>query len=115
MNFPAFRRNWIADEREFAGVLAGYHLECFTGSRDFTRLRACQDWVPFGSNMDDQTNAGMKAALRVLSAIAEKRTPDPKDEADLWKYVTTLIANTPIDEVACEVIEHALKVRAKAR
>jgi hypothetical protein len=56
----------------------------------------------------------MNTALRVLKAITEKREPDSTDVDEL-RHLAPLPADTPIDELACEVIQQALKRRAAAR
>jgi hypothetical protein len=56
----------------------------------------------------------MKVALRVLSAISEGRVPSSADIAQLRAYVPDSAA-AAADEVACEVIQQALKSRAAAR
>jgi hypothetical protein len=56
----------------------------------------------------------MKTALRVLTAICEKRQPDPADVQDLRHYAP-LLAHCPIDEVACEVIHQSLRICAGIR
>ncbi len=56
----------------------------------------------------------MKAALRVLSALTEKQPPDPSDLSVLLQYAP-LQKDTPPDELACEVIQRAIRTRAEAR
>ena len=56
----------------------------------------------------------MKTALRVLTAINERRYPDPEDVHALRRYAPNA-ASLPVDELACEVIQQAMKVRAKIR
>ena len=56
----------------------------------------------------------MKLALRVLTAICEKREPDAADAEELRHYAP-LLGRLPIDEVACEVIQQWLRIRAGGR
>jgi hypothetical protein len=55
----------------------------------------------------------MKVALRVLSALTEKRPPDPADIEELRRYAP--LANGSLDELACDVIQEAVKHREHAR
>lgn len=58
---------------------------------------------------------GMEArmiALRVLTAIVEKRHPDPIDVQALRAYAPAA-ATAPEDELACDVIQQAITVRAR--
>lgn len=61
-----------------------------------------------------QTVTALAVALRVLSAINEKRYPDPKDVDELRRWAP-LSADVPIDELACEVIQQAINRRAQVR
>jgi hypothetical protein len=63
--------------------------------------------------MDDSI-AAMKTALRVLTAIIEKRTPETTDIEPL-RQMALLPADAPLDEVACEVIQQAVRIRAADR
>ncbi len=56
----------------------------------------------------------MKVALRVLTAVTERTPADEADLAELRRYAPDA-ANLPPDELACEVIQRALKARAMAR
>lgn len=56
----------------------------------------------------------MKVALRVLTALNEKQTPNPQDLAELGR-LAPLLNGLPPDELACEVIQLALKHRAEVR
>jgi DNA-binding NarL/FixJ family response regulator len=56
----------------------------------------------------------MKIALRVLTAITEKRNPDPDDLQELHRLAPLQPGASP-DELACEVIQQAIKRRADAR
>ena len=56
----------------------------------------------------------MQLALRVLTALTEKRYPDPDDVAKLRELAPGARAKTA-DELACEVIHKALKQRAEVR
>jgi hypothetical protein len=52
----------------------------------------------------------MKTALRVLTAIVEKRCPEPADVGDLRRQ-SSLSADAPADELAWDVMRQALKKR----
>jgi len=54
----------------------------------------------------------MKTALRVLTAIVERREPASHDVEDLVRYRGTG-SGLPPDELACEVIQRATKVRVR--
>jgi hypothetical protein len=56
----------------------------------------------------------MKLSLRVLSALNEKRDPDPTDVEQL-RALAPFVADLPPDELACEVISRALQHRAHVR
>jgi hypothetical protein len=51
-------------------------------------------------------------ALRVLRAVTERRYPDPDDIAALQR-LAPYAGPMPVDELACELIEQALRHRAK--
>lgn len=61
-----------------------------------------------------QSLAAMKTALRVLTALSERRVPEPAD-VDALKNYAPLLGNLSVDELACDVIQQALKRRAEAR
>lgn len=61
-----------------------------------------------------QSLEAMQLALRVLTAVTEKRHPDPEDVAKLRQLAPHAAAKTP-DELACEVIQNALRHRAGIR
>jgi hypothetical protein len=54
----------------------------------------------------------MELALRVLTAITQKHNPNPEDVERLRREVARDKADLPIDELACEVIQHALEQEA---
>ena len=56
----------------------------------------------------------METALRVLTAITEKHHPDSIDIDELRK-LSPALAHLPPDELACSVIQQALKRRAELR
>lgn len=62
----------------------------------------------------DTAAGALKAALRVLSAVGDSQEPDSHDVETLRRYAPEFYA-APVDEVACEVIQQALRVRAKMR
>jgi hypothetical protein len=55
----------------------------------------------------------MKTALRVLTAIVEKRCPEPADVGDLRRQ-SSLSADASPDELAWDVMRQALKKRDAA-
>ena len=57
----------------------------------------------------------MKTALRVLTALTEKREPDPADVTSLRNYAGPQPENVALDEFACTIIQQALKRRAEIR
>ncbi len=57
----------------------------------------------------------MKVALRVLTALTEKRAADEKDIAELRALAGPSSEGLPPDELACEVIQLALRHRAQVR
>ena len=57
----------------------------------------------------------MKVALRVLTALSEKRIPSAKDVEELGSYAGPQPAHMELDEFACEVIQTALRNRAEKR
>jgi hypothetical protein len=52
--------------------------------------------------------AAMEAALRVLTAITERRPPNPADVAELHSFAPDTQDVAP-DELACEVIQQAIR------
>jgi len=56
----------------------------------------------------------LKVALRVLTAVSEKREADPADVAALRRFAP-LLADGPLDELACDVIQQGLRRRAAMR
>ena len=58
--------------------------------------------------------AAMTIALRVIMAITDRQLPTPEDIEEL-RRLAPLFAHMPADELACEVIQLALKKRAKER
>jgi hypothetical protein len=58
----------------------------------------------------------MELALRVLTALTEKRNPSPEDANRLRAIAAaTGTCEMPLDDLACEVIQQALKHRAQVR
>jgi hypothetical protein len=56
----------------------------------------------------------LKTALRVLTAISERTNPEPADIETLKSYAP-LLADAPDDELACDVIQQAIRRRADVR
>jgi hypothetical protein len=56
----------------------------------------------------------MQTALRVLTALTEKREANPADVEELRRLAPG-DPDVPLDELACEVIQLAIKAREKAR
>ncbi|HEY3827292.1 MAG TPA: hypothetical protein VGL82_22215 [Bryobacteraceae bacterium] len=63
--------------------------------------------------MDDTFDA-MMIAVRVLTAVNEKRQPDAADLGYLRQF-SPPAAHLPCDELACEVIQQIIKQRAEVR
>jgi hypothetical protein len=63
--------------------------------------------------MQDGINA-MKTALRVLTAVTKMQNPEPADLDELRRLAPSL-ADSPIDELACAVIQQAIKRREAIR
>jgi hypothetical protein len=61
-----------------------------------------------------QSLTAMNLALRVLSAFTERRQADPQDLATLRELAPDA-ADMPADELACEVIQRAIRHRAEVR
>jgi len=57
----------------------------------------------------------MKTALRVLTALAERRSPSPADIEELREIAHQQRVDTPLDEIACDVIQVALQHRESER
>ena len=55
----------------------------------------------------------MHVALRVLTAVTEKRRPDAGDVAEL-RGLAPLLADQPLDDLARHIIEEALKKQRKS-
>jgi hypothetical protein len=64
--------------------------------------------------MQDSLDA-MKLALRVLTALTEHRHLEVDEVATLRALAGPKLQSMPLDELACEVIQAALKHRAAAR
>lgn len=64
--------------------------------------------------MQDSLSA-MQAALRVLTALNDKRPPTEGDLDALARFAGPQPANLPLDEYACDVIQKALRHRAERR
>jgi hypothetical protein len=60
----------------------------------------------------EQSTAALAVALRVLTAVNQKRHPDESDVTEL-RRLAPLFANEPLDVLACEVIQQALKRRSE--
>jgi hypothetical protein len=56
----------------------------------------------------------LKVALRVLTAISEHHEPDLADVDRLRAYAP-LLSDASLDELACDVIQQALRRRNEAR
>lgn len=62
----------------------------------------------------EPSKAAMKAALRVLTALSERRKPDQSDLDELHWYAPA-DRPRPVDELVCEAIQRALKDREEKR
>ena len=58
--------------------------------------------------------AALKVAVRVLTAILEHYKPNSSDVEKLRRFAP-LLADRPIDELACEVVHAELKRREEKR
>ena len=62
----------------------------------------------------EPSKAAMKAALRVLTALSEHQPPNQSDVDELHWYAPA-DRERPIDEIACDAIQRALKERDETR
>ncbi len=62
-----------------------------------------------------QSLHAMQTALRVLSALTEKRTPKESDVEELIRIAGAKPAGMGLDEFACDVIQKALNHRSEIR
>jgi hypothetical protein len=62
----------------------------------------------------EQPLDALKLALRVLSAISERQAPEAHDVQELRRLAPAL-GDGPLDELACDVIQQALRRRAEVR
>lgn len=63
----------------------------------------------------EQSLKAMTVALRVLTALGiEKRPPDPADVEEL-KRLAPLRSDAPLEELACDVIQQAVKRNEEIR
>jgi hypothetical protein len=63
----------------------------------------------------DPSLKAIETALRILGAITEHNEPNSADVEELKRFSPFAPEDTPIDEIACEVVAQALKARAAAR
>lgn len=57
----------------------------------------------------------MQTALRILSALTEKREPDATDVSELERYIGPKPNAVDLDEWVCNAITKAIKHRTAAR
>ena len=57
------------------------------------------------------TMASIDTATRVLMAIMDKGKPEPCDVEELRRFAPDC-SDLPVDELACEVVQRAVKRRA---
>jgi len=62
----------------------------------------------------EQAVETLRLALRVLMAIIDRRCPEPHDVAALQRLAPSG-EPTPLDELACDLIQKAVQQRATAR
>jgi hypothetical protein len=62
----------------------------------------------------EPSKAAMKAALRVLTALSDRREPDQADVDELHWYAPSE-RERPLDEVVCDAIQRAIKDREEKR
>ena len=59
-------------------------------------------------------NNVLTTALRVLTAVVDRKTPDPADVRELQRISTNTLYVSP-DEMACDVIQKILRERKEIR
>jgi len=64
--------------------------------------------------MNDPYVDAIRTATRVLSVIAEGHSPQISD-IELLRKFAPLLADGPADELACDVIQQAMRRRAQLR
>jgi len=57
----------------------------------------------------------LKTGLRVLTAISHRTEPDAADVQELRRLAPLLADAASLDEIACDVIQQALKRRSEVR
>jgi hypothetical protein len=62
----------------------------------------------------ERTLNAMKVAARVLVALGEHQAPDQADVDEL-RSLDPLMNDMPLDDLACDVIQQALKRRAELK
>ena len=72
---------------------------------DRTHSPISTEWCRMGEG-----RAALTVALRVLTAITEKRGPNPADVEEL-RRLAPLSSQASIDELACDVIQQTLRHR----
>ena len=60
------------------------------------------------------SNAVLQVAVQVVTAITDRKPPDPAGVATLRIHAPHL-AGLPVDELACHVVTEILKQRAASR
>jgi hypothetical protein len=98
--------------------VAGVFLrQLYTRPRDGPTNRIiarCRTSFRYSTLRQMQDLQAMKTALRVLMAIGERRQPDWSD-VELLRSLAPPTAGASLEELACEVIQMALKNRALVR
>jgi hypothetical protein len=61
-----------------------------------------------------QNLLAMEIALRVLTALCQKRLPSPVDLNELERFVGKKPIGVPLDDWLCELITQAMQQRATA-
>jgi hypothetical protein len=61
-----------------------------------------------------QSLRAIQIASRVLTDLGDRKEPDPADVAEL-RRLDPLLSDMPLDELACDVIQQALKRRAELK
>lgn len=62
----------------------------------------------------EQSLYALKTGLRVLSALTEKTEPDPAD-VEALRCLAPLLADRPLEDLACDVIQQAIVRRIQVR
>ncbi|HKW97018.1 MAG TPA: hypothetical protein VJN43_04750 [Bryobacteraceae bacterium] len=62
----------------------------------------------------EQSLYALKTALRVLTAVTENTVPDPAD-VEALRFLAPLLADQPLEDLACDVVQQAITRRSQIR